>query len=192
MNGPLIILSGPSGSGKSTVVARLLERTVLPLRLSVSATTRSARPGEVDGVQYHFWTRSQFEAAIEAGEFLEWANVYGNYYGTLKSEVGPVRDRGKGVLLEIDVQGAAAVRQKCPDSVSVFLRACSMEEYEKRLRKRHTESEEAIQRRLAAARLELAHESEYDYTVLNDDVETAVAQLEAIIQRQFGGTTHAG
>ena len=192
MNGPLIILSGPSGSGKSTVVAGLLERTDLPLRLSVSATTRNARPGEVDGVQYHFWTRPRFEAAIEAGEFLETEEVYGNYYGTLKSEVAPFREAGKGVLLEIDVQGAATVRRKCPDNVSIFLRASSMDEYEKRLRKRHTENEQAIQQRLAAARQELACEGDYHYTVINDDVESAVAQLEAIIRRQFTRNNHAG
>ncbi len=185
MKGPLIILSGPSGSGKSTVVARLLERTALPLRLSVSATTRSPRPGEVDGVQYYFWDQVRFEAAIEAGEFLEYENVYGNYYGTLKKEVGPFRDQGMGVLLEIDVKGAATVRQKCPDSVSIFLRASSMDEYEKRLRKRHTEREDAIQRRLAAARRELEQENKYDHTVINDDVDSAVARLEALIQRQF-------
>lgn len=182
---PLIILSGPSGSGKSTVIARLLERTALPLRLSVSATTRPQRPGEKDGVQYYFWTPSRFEEGLEAGEFLESANVYGNYYGTLKREVDPYREQGNGVLLEIDVQGAATVRQKCPDSVSIFLRASSMEEYEKRLHKRRSESEETMQRRLAGVRLELAREKEYDYTVINDEVEQAVAQLEAIIQRQF-------
>lgn len=191
MKGPLIILSGPSGSGKSTVIARLLERTDLPVRLSVSATTRAPRPGEVDGVQYHFWTRPRFEQAIAANQFLEWADVYGNYYGTLQSEVEPFRAAGQGVLLEIDVQGAATVRRNCPDNISIFLRASSMGEYEKRLRKRHTEDEAAIQRRLAAARTELARQNDYDYIIINDNVETAVAELKTVLRRTLTRSDHA-
>src|SRR5262245_65284168 len=136
--GPLIILSGPSGSGKSTIVRRLLA-SGLPLRLAVSATTRREREGEQDGVHYHFWTRERFEQEAAAGAFLEWAEVFGNRYGTLRSEVEPYRLRGLGVLLEIDVQGAAAVREKCPDAVSVFLRASSLATYEQRLRDRRSE-----------------------------------------------------
>src|SRR4051794_1735216 len=120
MTGPLIILSGPSGSGKSTIVARLLQAADSPLRLSVSATTRPPRPGERDGVHYHFWTRERFQREIEAGGFLEWAEVFGNYYGTPRSEVEPFRARGVGVILDIDVQGAAQVRAQCPDAVSIF------------------------------------------------------------------------
>src|SRR5262245_47436068 len=113
--GPLLILSGPSGTGKSTVIDRLLNQGDLPLHLSVSATTRKPRRGEVDGVNYYYWTREQFEREIQAGAFLEYADVYGNYYGTLVREVGPYRERGDGVILDIDVQGAAQVRRKCPD-----------------------------------------------------------------------------
>src|SRR5437016_4600439 len=113
--GPLIILSGPSGSGKSTVIKRLLETTDLPLRLSVSATTRKVRKGEQEGVHYYFWTRPQFEAERDKGGFLEWAEVLGNYYGTLRREVEPYRQQGVGVILDIDVQGAAQVRRQCPD-----------------------------------------------------------------------------
>src|SRR5262245_7279127 len=109
MRGPLIIVSGPSGSGKSTVVDRVLQDAGLPLRKSVSATTRGQRPGEQDEIDYHFWKRDQFEQEVAAGAFLEWAEVFGNYYGTLKSEVGPYQELGIGVILEIDVQGAAQV-----------------------------------------------------------------------------------
>jgi guanylate kinase len=190
MKGPLIILSGPSGVGKSTVIRRVLEMTDLPLHLSVSATTRKARPGdptrnrlpEQDGVAYHFWNQERFEKGIEAGEFLEWAKVYGNYYGTLKSEVEPFRQQGIGVLLDIDTQGAAKVKQKCPDVVRVLLRASSMAAYEQRLRERHTEDEASIQRRLAGAQRELDRAAEYEYAVINDDLETAVAAFRDILR----------
>jgi guanylate kinase len=179
---PLFILSGPSGSGKSTVIRRLLAPGDLPLRLSVSSTTRLARPGERDGVDYYFWTRDHFEEQMRAGAFLEHAEYVGNCYGTLWSEVAPYRERGVGVILDIDVVGAAQVRQKCPDAVDIFLRASSMEEYERRLRLRHTENEEAIQRRLARARVELAQAGEYEFQVINDDLAQAVAQLRAIVR----------
>src|SRR5262249_39685120 len=115
--GPLIILSGPSGSGKSTMLARLLAEGRWPLRVAVSATTRAPRPGEADGVAYYFWTSERFEEQVRAGAFLEWAEVHGQYYGTLWREVTPYRDRGVGVILDIDTQGARRVRQLCPDQV---------------------------------------------------------------------------
>lgn len=183
--GPLIILSGPSGSGKSTVLRSLLADPALKLRLSVSATTRSPRPGECDGVEYHFWTRARFEQAIADGAFLEWAEVVGNYYGTLRSEVEPYREQGIGTVLDIDVQGAAQVRKQCPDNTSVFLRTSTMEVLEERLRNRGTETEAVIQKRLANARRELARASEYDIQVVNDDLATAVAELRVLIERQF-------
>src|SRR5207245_8140581 len=139
--GPLIIVSGPSGSGKSTAIARLLDdmaKAALALHLSVSATTRPPRPGEQDGVHYHFWTKERFDRAVAAGEFLEWANVHGAQYGTLRSEVDAPREQGIGVILDIDVQGAAQIRQCCPEHVSVFLRSSSLAAYEERLRKRGT------------------------------------------------------
>src|SRR5579871_1525133 len=193
MKGPLIILSGPSGVGKSSVIRRVLERTDLPLHLSVSATTRKARPGdparkrlpEQDGVAYHFWKAERFEEGIEAGEFLEWAKVYGNYYGTLRSEVEPFREKGTGVLLDIDTQGAAQVKQKCPEVVRVLLRASSMAAYEQRLRERHTEDEASLQRRLAGAQRELDGAADYEYTVINDDLETAVARFRDILRGLF-------
>src|SRR5947199_5185004 len=134
--GPLIILSGPSGSGKSTVIRGLLADPPGPLRLSVSATTRPPRAGEHDGVEYHFWTRERFEQELASGAFLEHASVHGNYYGTLRAEVEPYLHEGRGVILDIDVQGADQVRRKCPEHVSVFLLAPSLEEYERRLRRR--------------------------------------------------------
>jgi guanylate kinase len=190
--GPLFILSGPSGSGKSTVLERLLAKTALPLHVSVSATTRLPRGGEVDGQHYHFWTRERFEEARRAGAFVEWAEVHGALYGTLRSEVDPYRAEGQGVILDIDVQGAAQVRRMYPDSVSIFLRTHSLETYEARLRHRRTDSEEAIRRRLATAAHELAQAGEYDYQVINEDLDTAVAEVDAIVRRQFERGNHAG
>jgi len=191
MRGPLIILSGPSGSGKSTALARLLAQADLPLHLSVSATTRKPRPGEMEGFHYYFWSRERFLRERDAGAFLEWAEVHEQYYGTLKSEVEPNRSQGKGVILDIDVQGAAQVRQLYPDSVSIFLRTSSLGAYEERLRRRATEDEAAIQRRLAAARRELEHAAGYDYQVINDDLDAAVAQLRAIVQGLMQRENHA-
>jgi guanylate kinase len=183
--GPLLILSGPSGSGKSTVIRHLLAAADLPLRLSVSATTRPPRPGEQDGVDYYFRSRERFEDELRAGGFLEHALVHGNYYGTLRREVEPYLAQGTGVILDIDVQGAEQVRKLCPDCIRVFLRTSSFEMYEERLRRRHTEDEATIQRRLKAARGELARAREYQYEVINDDLTAAVAELTGILRRHF-------
>jgi guanylate kinase len=190
--GPLIILSGPAGSGKSTIIRRLLEEKTWPLRLSVSVTTRAARPKEVDGVHYYFRTREFFQAEIEAQAFLEWAEVFGNYYGTLRSEVEPYRQQDIGVLLDIDVHGWEQVRRNCPDVVSIFVRTSSMATYEKRLRDRKTETEAAMQRRLEGARLEVIRAPEYDYQVINDDLETALTDIRKIIGPLFERKNHAG
>jgi guanylate kinase len=183
--GPLVILSGPSGSGKSTVVRRLLDDPPGPLRLSVSATTRRPRPGEVDGRDYHFWTRERFERELAAGAFLEHAVVHGtDYYGTLRSEVEAEREAGRGVILVIDVQGAEQVRRLCPDHVSVFLYT-PPEELERRLLLRGTEDKAVIRRRLETARAELAQRDKYQYQILNDDLARATAELRAIVAREF-------
>lgn len=182
---PLLILSGPSGSGKSTVIRRILSDASPPLRLSVSATTRQPRPGEIEGVHYHYWTRPRFEAEVAAGAFLEHAEVFGNLYGTPRIEVEPFRARGVGVILDIDVQGAAQVRARCPEAVAIFLRTSSMETYEQRLRARGTESAEAIERRLQGARRELEHAGSYHYQVINDELEVAVAELRRIVRLQY-------
>jgi len=185
MKGPLIILSGPSGSGKSTVLGRLLQTGDLPLRPAVSATTRERRPREQEGVSYHFWTAERFEQEVQAGAFLEWAEVHGNRYGTLRREVEPFREQGTGVILEIDVQGAGRIRQQCPDNVSIFLRTPTIDDYRKRLEDRGTETKEKIDRRVAAARGELERIGEYTYTVVNDDIDLAVAQMEALLRPLF-------
>ncbi|MCS6850144.1 MAG: guanylate kinase [Gemmataceae bacterium] len=191
--GPLVIISGPSGSGKSTIVARLLATCGLPLRLAVSATTRPPRPSEVDGVHYYFWSRERFQDEVAAGAFLEWAEVYGHLYGTLRREVDDPRSRGYGVILEIDVQGAAQVRQQCPDAVAIFIRTSSLDTYAQRLRQRGTEDPAALQRRLAAVCHELDQAPRYDYQVVNDDLEQAVAQVCDIIRRHWQRRdTHAG
>jgi guanylate kinase len=188
MHGPLLIVSGPSGSGKSTVVARLREIcTDPPLHVSVSATTRQPREGEENDVHYHFWTREQFEGGLDAGAFLESAMfVNGHYYGTPRDEVDPWREKGWGVVLVIDVQGAEQVRRNCPDAVSVFLSPPSMEELERRLRGRGTEDEASIQRRLEAARREMARRGEFKHQIVNDDVEATAAELCKILRTRAG------
>jgi guanylate kinase len=190
--GPLIILSGPAGSGKSTIIRRLLEDKTWPLRLSVSVTTRPPRPGEVEGVHYYFRTKDAFLAEEAAGDFLEWAEVYGNYYGTLKSEIEPHRRQGIGVLLDIDVKGFEQVRDMCPDAVSIFIRSSSMATYEKRLRERKTETEATLQRRLEGAKLEIARADEYQHQVINDDLDSALAHIRTILSPLFERKTHAG
>lgn len=192
MPGPLIIISGPSGSGKSTLIDQLLADATWPLRLSVSVTTRDRRPAEIDGVHYHFWSRDRFLRERDAGGFLEWAEVHGNCYGTLVQEVTPHRALGYGVILDIDTHGWEQVKRLCPDAVSIFVRAASPAEYERRLRARRTESEEQIQRRLRAAEAELARAPEYDYQVINDDLPTAIAELRAIVSSLFERSRDAG
>lgn len=178
--GPLIVLSGPSGTGKSTLIRRLLEEAATPMRLSVSATTRQRRKTERDGVDYHYWTVERFRQEIAADAFLEWADVFGSYYGTLRCEVESFRQQGVGVILDIDVQGWRQICGKC-EPASIFVRTSSLDVLEQRLRRRGSESEEAIQRRLRGAQAELACADQYDFQVVNDDLETAVAQLKAII-----------
>jgi guanylate kinase len=181
---PLIILAGPSGSGKSTIAARLLKDGRWPLRLSVSATTRPPRSYEQNGVHYYFWTREQFEQQRQTGAFLESATVHGHCYGTLRSEVEEHRMHGVGVILDIDVQGAAQVRGQCPDCLSIFLRTASWETYEQRLKKRG-ETPESIARRLATARRELERIDEFDHVIVNEDLDVAVAQVGKLIERAF-------
>jgi guanylate kinase len=181
---PLIILAGPSGSGKSTIIDRLLKESRLPLRLSVSATTRAPRPYEQNGVHYYFWTNEQFEKQRQDGAFLEQATVHGQWYGTLRSEVEGYRARGIGILLDIDVQGAAQVRANYPDCLSLFIRTSSWEEYERRLRKRG-EGPESIARRMVTARRELERIDEFDHVIINDDLALAVAEVRKWIEQAF-------
>jgi guanylate kinase len=182
---PVIIVSGPSGVGKSTVIRRLLQECGLRLRRSVSATTRAPRRAEKDGIDYYFWTREQFQQEVAAGRFLEWAEVVGNSYGTPLGEIDKARQQNCGLVLDIDVQGAAQIRAKMPDCLSIFLSAPSLEEYEKRLRARGTESEESIARRMANARRELDRRHEYTYQVENDDLDAAVRRVCDLIRGHF-------
>ena len=181
--GLLIVFSGPSGCGKGTVVSEILRKrddTVL----SVSVTTRDPRPGDVDGVQYFFRSREQVEEMIRADELLEYAQYNGNYYGTPLAAVEEQLNQGNHVILEIEVQGALKVMKRVPDHVSVFLAVPSMDELERRLRGRGTETEDSVQNRLAAAKQELALADHYQYLVLNDDVEAAVERLNTIIEAE--------
>ena len=181
----LVVISGPSGAGKSTVVRQLLKCCPLPLALSVSATTRKARPGEVEGVHYHFLSQDEFRARRAAGEFLECKEVFGrgDWYGTLQSEVAAGLAAGKWVMLEIDVEGTLSVLEKHPDTLTIFLHSGSLAELERRLRARNTESEAALQRRLEVARRELSFKDRYRYEVINHDVPQAVNDICEILSR---------
>lgn len=181
--GILLALSGPSGSGKGTIVKRLLEKRQDTV-LSVSATTRAPRPGEVDGVHYHFLDRDTFERMIGEGAFLEYAQYNGNYYGTPRGPVEAQLAAGKNVLLEIEVQGAEKVMDSGAELVSVFLTVPSLPELERRLRGRQTENEETILSRLAIAQRELHRAFRYDYVVMNDEVEAAVNRIETIFEAE--------
>ncbi len=181
--GILIALSGPSGSGKGTIVRSLLDKRADTV-LSVSATTRAPRVGEVDGVHYHFIDRDVFLRMIEEDAFLEYAEYNGNFYGTPKAPVEAELAAGHNVLLEIEVQGAEKVMDSGADLVSVFITIPSMQELERRLRGRDTETEETILSRLAIAERELKRAFRYDYVVLNDEVDAAVARIETIIEAE--------
>ena len=183
--GPLIIISGPSGSGKSTLVRELLKDKSIPLEVAVSATTRKIRQFEVDGVDYFFWDKDKFKKEVASGSFLEWAEVYGNFYGTLVSEVESRRLRGAGVVLEIDVQGAGQIRKTGEISKSIFVVPPDMKACEARLRARGTETEETLVKRLASAKKELEQSVEYDFTVVNDDLEIAVEKIKGFIRPLF-------
>lgn len=183
--GPLIIISGPSGSGKSTLVRELLKDKSIPLEVAVSATTRKIRQFEVDGVDYFFWDKDKFKKEVASGSFLEWAEVYGNFYGTLVSEVEIRRLRGAGVVLEIDVQGAGQIRKTGEISKSIFVVPPDMKACESRLRARGTETEETLVKRLASAKKELEQSVEYDFTVVNDDLEIAVEKIKGFIRPLF-------
>lgn len=181
--GLLLIFSGPSGSGKGTVMQELFDNST-NLVMSVSATTRDPRPGDIDGVHYFFISREEFEEMIREDKLLEYAEYSGNYYGTPLSFVEEQRNLGHHVVLEIEVQGALQVMKRCPDAVSVFLAPPSWDELEHRLRGRGTETEEAICRRLDTARQELATMDRYQYVVVNEDVKTAAADIAGILHAE--------
>jgi len=178
--GLLFVVSAPSGTGKTTVVERLVQ-VVPDLGLSRSYTSRPVRSGETDGVDYNFITRTRFEEMVAADAFLEWADVFGNFYGTGASDTARERASGRDLVLVIDVQGARQVRTRRPDTVAIFMLPPSFEVLEHRLRGRSKDSEEAIRRRLTTARAEVAAVSEYDYVVVNDELDACVDRLRAIV-----------
>lgn len=178
--GLLIVISGASGTGKGTVCKELLARET-DIAYSVSATSRAPREGEQDGREYYFRTREEFEKMIAAGAFLEYADVYGNYYGTPLAPIEERRAAGEDILLEIDTQGALNVMERCPDGTFIFLLPPSLEELQRRITGRGTESEESLARRLAAARDEIRLGRRYRYAVLNDTVEAATVRIQTIL-----------
>jgi len=196
MAGILFIISAPSGSGKSTLVSQLLT-LVEGIDFSISWTTRPPRGSETDGREYHFTTREEFQRMIAAGDFLEWAEVFGNYYGTAASALAQARDRGHDLLLDIDVQGALQVMRKLPEAVSIFVLPPSPQVLEMRLRNRsqaeHMTVEAVIERRLREAREELKHLPSYRYALVNDVLDQAATELRAIVlaERERGGSPDA-
>lgn len=180
MTGQLYIVAAPSGAGKTTLVKLLLAEE--PISLSISHTTRAPRDGEQNGVAYHFIDVETFSRMIEAGDFLEWAEVHGNFYGTSQAWIRSQLDAGKDVLLEIDWQGAHQVRKLFPQAVGVFVLPPSMDELTRRLTGRGTDSSAVIARRLAAAQDEMRHVGEFDYVIINDDLQQALTDLIAVVR----------
>jgi guanylate kinase len=179
----VFIISAPSGSGKSTLVNRLMQE-VPNLCFSISYTTRAPRGHEIQGTSYHFTSRREFEERLQNQEFLEHADVYGNYYGTHRSELQSARTQGKDLVLDIDVQGAAQLRKSIPDAVSIFLLAPSRQILEHRLRDRGEDSDEEIQRRLAAAAREIRDYNLYDYVLINEDIDESARTLGSIVRAE--------
>ena len=185
--GLLILISGPSGTGKGTV-CDLLRKNHPEISYSISATTRQPRPGEQDGVNYYFYDKEKFRQMIDAGELLEWAEVYGNYYGTPKQKVLDRLNAGEDILLEIDTQGALTVMKAVPEGLFIFLLPPSLEELANRLKGRGTETEESLQRRLGAAVDEIKIAHNYRYVVVNDKVEAAEKAIAGIIEAEHHRT----
>lgn len=180
MNKKLFVVSGSSGVGKGTVLKGFLAKNP-DFMLSISCTTRAPRAGETDGVNYFFMTKEDFKDCIENDKFLEWAEFAGNFYGTKKKFINQCLAEGKDIILEIDTQGALQVKKQMPEAVLIFICPPSLEDLEKRLRGRHTEEEEAIQKRLEAVKEELARAENFDYKIVNDDLDKAISELERII-----------
>ena len=180
--GLLIVVSAPSGCGKGTILSEVLKDD--KFYYSVSATTRSPRLGEVNGVTYHFITKQDFEERIKKNAMLEYAEYCGNYYGTPKKEIDEMREQGKNVILEIEVQGAMKVREICPDAVFIFVLPPSVAELERRLKKRATETDDVIAQRVSQARSEIELARKYDYVVVNAALEDAINDFKAVIKAE--------
>lgn len=183
--GTLYIVSAPSGAGKSSLISAMLEKNpTYAMKVSVSHTTRCMRPGEQDGVHYHFVEKEHFEALIEQGEFLEYAEVFGNYYGTSRVWIERTLDKGIDVFLDIDWQGARQIRAQMPAAKSIFILPPSNGELERRLNTRGQDSEAVIAKRMAEAKSEISHYNEYDYLIVNDDFDTALVDFKAILRAE--------
>ena len=180
MNNKLYVISGSSGVGKGTVLKGFLNRNP-DFLLSISCTTRTPRPGEVDGVNYFFLSEDEFEECIKQDKFLEYAEFAGNYYGTKKRYIKQCLEEGKNIILEIDTKGALQVKKRMPEAVLIFICPPSFETLEARLRGRHTEDEETIQKRLQEAKIELERADSFDYKIVNDDLDKAIQTLEEVI-----------
>ena len=189
----LLVISGPSGVGKDVLLSRL-RASGAPYFFTITATTRDRRDGERDGVEYHFLSKRRFEAMIATGELLEWATVYGNYYGVPKAQVMDALNRGEDVIIKIDVQGAATIREIAPDALFIFLAAPSEAELERRLRGRKSESDSALALRMEQARHELREAKKFDYVVVHqtDRTDEAVREIEGIIERERGRSRPLG
>ena len=179
--GRLIVISGPSGTGKGSIIKKVMERWPAA-EFSISMTTRGKREGEEHGVHYYFATREEFEATIEDGGFLEWADVFGNYYGTPKAPVEKRLAEGADIILDIDIQGAMNVRKAMPGAVLIFILPPSIKELRRRLEHRGTDAQDVIEKRLAKALTEIGTAREYDYVVVNDDLDVAAEQVLSIVQ----------
>lgn len=181
--GNLFILSAPSGAGKSSLIHALLGQHQ-DMQLSVSHTTRAPRPGEVDGVHYHFVSVDEFKALIAQNNFLEWAEVFGNYYGTSRTAIEQVLVQGRDVFLDIDWQGARQIKQQVPSVLSIFILPPSVAELEKRLNQRGQDSQEVIAKRMQQAKSEISHVTEYDYVLVNDDFQQCLKDLQQVVLGQ--------
>lgn len=179
--GKLFVISGSSGVGKGTLLKQLVQRNP-ELEVSISATTRNPRPGEVDGVNYFFTSKEDFLKEVENGDFLEWAEFNGNYYGTKQAWVERNLNKGRNLILEIETKGALQIKEKMPDAILIFILPPSLEELEHRLRGRNTEDEATIQGRLHEVKREIECSKNYDYKIINDDLEKALAELEKLVK----------
>ena len=194
-SGKLIVISAPSGSGKTTIAKEILKRYP-SLGFSVSATTRAKRLDEVDGRDYFFLTESEFKKRVAAGEFVEWEEMYGNLYGTLKTEVDRALSSGRDLLFDLDVKGGLSIKKQYPQALLIFIRPPSTETLKERLLKRQTEDEETLRRRLARAQMELELGNAFDYQVVNDELDRAIREVQNVIEQHYatsfkGGATHA-
>jgi guanylate kinase len=178
----LIVISAPSGAGKTTITKRILEKHSDKLTFSISATTRQMRTGERDGIDYYFLTKEEFVAKIKENSLIEYEEIFGNYYGTLVSEIDRAKEQHKSLLFDIDVKGGISIRNRfSEDSLLIFIAPPSLEVLRDRLTNRKTETEEVIERRLARAKMEMEMASVYDHTIINDDLETAITEVEELI-----------